>query len=83
MVISPLNHISLPCIAATLLIIHLIVVMQLSRYSIFHNGDTLIQLSLPWWSYTPFSVLTLKPPLGAIGIISLKSQASPIVEAHI
>ena len=30
---------------------HLMAVMQPSRYSIFHNGDTPIQLGLPWWSH--------------------------------
>ena len=38
--------------AATFLIIHLIAVLQPSRYSIFHGRDTPIQLSLPWWSYS-------------------------------
>ena len=36
---------------ATFLAICFIVVLQLSRYSIFHNGDTPIQLSFLWQSY--------------------------------
>jgi len=30
----------------------LMAVLQPSRYLIFHSGDTPIQLSLPWWSYS-------------------------------
>ena len=67
--------------AATLLIIYLMVVMQSSRYSIFHNRDTFIQLSLLY--HTPFSVSILKPPLGAIEVILLEPQVSLIVGAHI
>ena len=55
------------------------VVMQQSRDSIFYNGDTSIQLSLPWQSCTSASVSTLKPLLGAIKFIPLKPQASFIV----
>ena len=43
----PLNHISPFSIAATFLATHLMAVLQPSRYSIFHSGDTPIQLSLP------------------------------------
>ena len=38
--------------AATFLATHLIAVLQLSGYSIFHSGDTPIQLGLPWQSYS-------------------------------
>ena len=49
---SPPNHTSLPSMAATFLATHLMVVLQLSGYSIFHSGDTPIQLGLPWQSYS-------------------------------
>ena len=42
----PPNHTSLPSIVATFLATCLIVVLQLSEYSIFYGGDTPIQLSL-------------------------------------
>ena len=38
--------------AATFLATHLMVVLQPSRYSVFHGGDTPIQLGLPWQSYS-------------------------------
>ena len=43
----PLNHTSLPSMVATFLTTRLMVVLQPSRYSVFHDGDTPIQLSLP------------------------------------
>jgi len=43
----PPNHTSPPSTAATFLAICLMVVLQPSGYSIFHGGDTPIQLSLP------------------------------------
>ena len=46
-VMPPLNPISLPFMAATFLTTCLMAVLQPSRYSIFHGGDTPIQLSLP------------------------------------
>ena len=36
---------------ATFLTTRLLVVLQLSEYSIFCSRDTPIWLSLPWWSY--------------------------------
>ena len=45
--------------------------LQPSRYSVFYDR------------VTPVSVSILKPPLGVIGAIPLKSQASPIVGTHI
>ena len=39
-----------PSMAATLLTTRLMAVLQPSGYSIFHGGDTPIQLSLPWRS---------------------------------
>jgi len=45
------NHISLSSMAATFLAIHLMVVLQLSRYSVFHSKDTSIQFSLLYRSY--------------------------------
>jgi len=47
----PPNHTSPPSTAATCLATHLMTVLQPSRYSVFHGGDTPIQLSLPWRSY--------------------------------
>ena len=55
-----LNHTSPPSIAATFLATYLMVVLQPSRYSIFHDG------------VTPVSVSTLKPLLGVIGVLPLK-----------
>jgi len=43
----PPNHTSPPSMAATFLATHLMVVLQPSGYSVFHSGDTPIQLSLP------------------------------------
>ena len=42
----PPNYTSLPFMAATFLATCLIVVLQLSGYSIFHSRDTPIQLGL-------------------------------------
>ena len=44
--LSP-NHTSLSSTVATFLATRLMAVLQLSRYSVFHNGDTPIQLGLP------------------------------------
>ena len=41
------KYTSLPSTAAIFLITHLMAVLQLSGYSIFHGGDTPIQLGLP------------------------------------
>ena len=46
-VISSPNYTSLPFTAATFLTTHLMAVMQPSGYSIFHGGNTPIQLGLP------------------------------------
>ena len=46
-VMPPLNPTSPPSTAATFLATHLMTVLQPSRYSVFHGGDTPIQLSLP------------------------------------
>ena len=64
---------------ATLLTTCLIAIIQLSRYSIFYNRDTSIQLGLLWQSHTSVSVSILKPLLRIIGAIPLKPQVSPIV----
>ena len=45
-VISSPNYTSMPFTAATFLTTHLMAVMQPSGYSIFHGGDTPIQLGL-------------------------------------
>ena len=46
-VMSPLKYTSLPSTVATFLATCLMVVLQPSRYSVFHDGDTPIQLGLP------------------------------------
>jgi len=46
------NHTSLPFMMITFLATHLMAVLQPPRYSIFHDGDTPIQLSLSWQSYS-------------------------------
>ena len=43
----PPNHTSLPFMAATFLVTCLMAVLQPSGYSVFHDGDTPIQLGLP------------------------------------
>ena len=43
----PPNYTSLPSTVAISLVTHLMAVLQLSRYSVFHSGDTPIQLGLP------------------------------------
>ena len=82
-VISSPNYTSLPFTVATFLATYLMVVMQSSGYSIFHNRDTPIQFGLLWWSYTPISISTLKTLLRVIGVIPLELQASPIVDIDI
>ena len=47
MVISSPNYTSLPFTVAIFFATCLIAVLQPSRYSIFHSGDTPIQLGLP------------------------------------
>jgi len=44
---SPPKHTSPPSTAATFLTTRLMAVLQSSGYSIFHSGDTPIQLGLP------------------------------------
>ena len=63
----PLNHTSPPSMAATFLATRLMVVLQPSRYSVFHDR------------VNPVSVSTLKLPLGVIGVVTLKPWASPIL----
>jgi len=46
-VMPPLNPTSPPSMAATFLATRLMTVLQPSGYSVFHGGDTPIQLSLP------------------------------------
>jgi len=50
-VMLPLDHTSPPSMAATFLATCLMAVLQPSGYSVFHGGDTPIQLGLPWQSY--------------------------------
>ena len=44
---SPPKDTSLPSMVATFLTTHLMAVLQPFRYSVFHSGDTPIQLGLP------------------------------------
>jgi len=46
MMVSPPNHTSLPSTAAIFLATCFMVVLQPSRYSVFHGGDIPIQLGL-------------------------------------
>ena len=52
MVMSPPKHTIPPSTAAIFLATCLMAVLQPSGYSVFHGGDTPIQLYLPWWSYS-------------------------------
>ena len=70
-VVSPPKYTSPPSTVAIFLITHLIVVLQLSGYSIFHSRNTPIQLSFPY-RVTPVSISILKPLLGVIGVLLLK-----------
>ena len=70
-VMSPLKHTSLPSTVATFLTTCLMTVLQPSGYSVFHDR------------VTPISISTLKPPLGVIGVLPLKPQASPILSVCI
>jgi len=70
---------ALPLIHLPIFISSLYLRCNLSSMSKGHDRDTPIWLSLPWQSCTPVSISILKPPLGAIGAIPLKPQASPIV----
>ena len=47
MVMPPLNPTSPPSMVATFLATRLMAVLQLSGYSVFHDGDTPIRLGLP------------------------------------
>ena len=46
-VVSPPKHTSLPSTVAIFLTTRLMAVLQPSGYSVFHSGNTPIQLSLP------------------------------------
>jgi len=46
------NHTSLSSTVATFLTTRLMAVLQPSRYSVFHGGDTPIQLGFLWQSYS-------------------------------
>ena len=70
-VISSPNYTSLPSTVATFLTTHLMAVLQPSRYSVFHSGNTPIQLSLPY-GVTPVSVSILKLLLRVIEVLPLK-----------
>jgi len=74
----PPNHTSSPFMAATLLTTRLKVVLQPSGYSVFHGGDTPIQLSLPWRSYS-CQCLNTEISAWAIGVFPLKPRASLII----
>ena len=82
MVKPPPNHTSPPSMAATFLTTHLIVVLQPSRYSVFHGRDTPIQLSLPWRSCSCQCLNTEISARGNRGL-PLKPWASPIISVCI
>ena len=66
--VKPLpNHTSLPFTVATFLATCLMAVLQPSGYSVIYDR------------VNPVSVSTLKLPLGVIGVLLLKPQASPIL----
>ena len=62
-VMPPLNPTSPPSTAATFLATRLMAVLQPSGYSVFHDG------------VTPVSVSTLKPLLGAIGVVTTETPS--------
>ena len=74
MVKSSPKHTSLPSMAATFLATHLMVVLQLSGYSIFHGGDTPIQLGLPRWSYSCQCLNTETSAQGNKGVTTENSE---------
>ena len=78
----PLNHTSSPSMVATFHATCLMAVLQPSRYSVFHDGDTPIH-SVFYDGVTLVSVSTLKPLLGVIGVLPLKPQASSIISVCI
>ena len=59
------------------------VVIQQTRYPVFYDGNTSIQLSLLWQNLTPVRHILLKPLLKTIKVISLKPQVFPIVLTYI
>jgi len=65
-VMSPLKYTSLSSTVATFLATHLMAVLQPSKYSVFHNRDTPIQLSLPWQSYSCQCLNTETPSISYI-----------------
>jgi len=66
---SFLQHVSWQCCNPLDILSSIVEILLFN--SVFHNG------------VTPFSVSTLKPPLGAIGVLLLKLQASPILSVCI
>ncbi len=71
-VISSPNYTSLSSMTAIFLTICLMVVLQPSRYSIFHGRDTPYLTQFFMMELPPVSVSILKPLLGVIGTIPLK-----------
>ena len=82
-VMSPLKHTSPPSMAATFLATCLIAVLQPSGYSVFHDGDTPIQLGLPWRSYSCQCLNTETSAQGNRGFITETPSISYIISLYI
>ena len=68
---------------ATFLTTYLIVVLQPSRYSVFYDRDTPIQLSLPWWSYSCQCLNTEISTWGNRGFTTETPSISYIISLYI
>ena len=68
---------------ATFLITCLMVVLQPSRYFIFHGGDTPIQLGLPWQSYSCQCLNTETSTQGNRGFTTETPSISYIISLYI
>ena len=68
------KHTSPPSTAAIFFATHLMAMVQPSRYSM---AEILLFNLVFHDRVTPVSISTLKPPLGVIGILPMKPQASP------
>ena len=78
----PPNHTSLSSTAATFLTTCLMAVLQ--PLDILSSMAEILLFNLVFHDrVTPVSVSTLKPPLGAIGVLPLKPRASPILSVCI
>ena len=82
-VIPPLNPTSPPSTVATFLATHLMAVLQPSGYSVFHSGDTPIQLSLPWRSCSCQCLNTETSAWGNRGFTTETLSISYIISLYI